>query len=180
MTSVKEHSPQIWHLSKPPKLVQVIRTLRHYAPSWCRKFLQKATHWSRHLNVIRCYGLSRGYHDPRDRILYGSFATLVDFVEHDCAWEIQRSKGAMGRRDAVDGLAYLDWCIEESSIPGQKAFGQNAKDLYLWWTEIRPARVPWWEIVISQGSNVDKETEYEQEDQFMLSALVRIRLELWT
>ncbi len=155
------------------KLIDVVRFVRHYLPRWCRPYFQWTVYRLRRLHEIRCYGLRPGYHDARERILYGSFAALVDFVEHDCAWEHQRSENKPGRRSVEDGLIYLDWCAGlKDGPPHQVECGRLAKELYLWWTVGRPAR--------PEIETAEQEIAHDMEDQTMLKKLVSIRLDLWT
>lgn len=174
MKSVSAPCPRpYWRFSKPRRIVSFLRFVRHYLPRWCRSFFQRSTYYFLRLHEIRCYGLEPGYHDARERILYGSFAALVDFVEHDAAWEHQRSESCPGRRSAEDGIAYLDWCAGlKDGPPHQVEAGRVAKELYLWWTVERPAR--------PEIETQAQEDHYDVEDQAKLAELIRIRMDLWT
>lgn len=130
------------------------------------------------LHNIRCYGLYPGYHDARERILYGSFATLMDHVEYDCAWLLQMESGRVGRRSREDGLSWLNSriSITDPNYKVESANSQIIKDLYLWWTDIRPARIPWYE----NENGIASEEINDAEDQEMLSKLVLVWIFLWT
>ena len=100
-------------------------------------------------------------HEMDTRILHGLFETLVDFVEHEkahmqyiaeqakkmdentsvahIAHATKRTKRTLPNREK--GLEHLDWEIslgEES--PYQSATAKEAKELYLWWKDVRPTR----------------------------------------
>lgn len=148
--------------------------------------------------------LSRDYHEVDTRMLYGTFSLLVDFVEIEKAWmELicnrdykRRWWNLLGRfRDREMGLAYLDWEItligsETDSRQGKDA--QIIKDLYLWWTEVRPKRMDpydlmdgWDDMSSEEKSSVSRqinniETAEYKEDNEMLKKLIDVRDSLWT
>lgn len=151
-----------------------------------------AFHW-RHTLVIP--GLMRGYAEPQDLILYGSFAALEQFMNDP--WTHQ-----------------TDWYENRH----HKKTWQTACKLHYWWTKVRPSRqdpmdsfdsdmdlihhmepnldengkpysytMVWhentheykeWRKICAAFDIFDKECY--REDQSMLKRLIHIRRELWS
>ncbi len=95
------------------------------------------------------------WHESDDRLLYGLFAILVDFIEVEKSgygperpWWFKLRFLRWGKYRSVEGgLAHLDWEIalkDNGDYPElcnkQSKAAQEQKDLYLWWTTIRPNR----------------------------------------
>lgn len=128
-------------------------------------------------------GLKPGHwHELDDRILYGLFNELVDFVEIDKAWMFVvfdeeafekhnfpksfRNRFLRWRnfRCPEAGIAHINWEItleEESAIQAG-----NAKELlflYDWWKNIRPERPDAWEASGYNRMDCDFDTEPKKE-----------------
>lgn len=103
--------------------------------------------------------LSYGYHDTRERMLYGTFSLLVDYVELELSHMHRESprpwysKGIFrikSFRCVDDGIKHLMW---ETSLTGpayagdhQATTAKEVLDLYFWWTKIRPLRQDPWDL----------------------------------
>lgn len=174
--------------------------------------------------------LKRGqWYDLDTRIIECLFNELVNFVEIEqasrYAWtEENRKKFKIkdGKRNPEAGLAALDWAAAlkydddwmdktdqmYGQPTGQAMAAKEMKQLYIWWTVIRPVRPEpmeasgWSEYcaknpVFSVGEcfgDDDKreeqrkilsvcnliEASYEQEDEDMLIRLIKVRKSLWT
>jgi hypothetical protein len=170
------------------------------------------------------------YMDLSERILYCLFDELVDFVEielayHNFRWTEEKAKqlswwqGGKWRtrtwRSREAGMDYLEWAsdltdaefIPEGSdrkpeLTFQATCAREIRELYLWWTEIRPKRFDPYDrpefdnpnlFTLNEVSAEDKkkrreffdrvrklETDHMNEDQEMLIRLVKIRKGLWT
>lgn len=183
--------------------------------------------WINRYDIIRT-GLPRTYHDGDTRILHGMFSILVDFVEIEKThmqyvfnenndprpWWARRPWRFFNYRSSQAGLAYLDWEMTlddqdtsaDDCVISQAQAAREIRDLYIWWTQVRPARVDphdasGWTAYIKgqkQAGNDgldfsndeqvsilikklhDLETQYHQEDQDYLMRLIKVRLHLWT
>lgn len=109
-------------------------------------------------NIIKISSLKPDYYDTDTRMLHGMFDLLVDFIEiekahmHKVFSEEFRNQNYFKKelywalhlftevRDREQGLAYLDWEINESDCKGQAECAKEQKELYLWWKDIRPNR----------------------------------------
>lgn len=105
--------------------------------------------WIKHRTTDKYHivklGLPPGYYDIDHRMLYACFALLVEFVEYEY------------------NNADWEWDEEHQKV------GKEIKELYNWWTNIRPNR----EILPCYG------TEYVDDD-IQLVRLIKIREYLWT
>lgn len=102
--------------------------------------------------------LPYGYHDTRERVLYGMFSLLVDYVELELAHmattdsKVRRpwwSKGIFrfkSFRCPEDGIQHLLWEASLTSHDPQAETAREVLDLYFWWTKIRPLRQDPWSI----------------------------------
>ena len=164
--------------------------------------------------------LKPGYYDIDTRILHSNFTLLVDFVEIEKAslqyffasYEEAKNNSRVSFNKLTKeqkkelGLQYLNWEIEndEEFFPKQqKVSAKEIKNLYLWWTEVRPSRIDPYdkyeeELDELSGSlnnmpeknkkkliNLYKkiaklEDQYEKEDDAMLIRLMNVRRNLWT
>lgn len=87
-------------------------------------------------------GLKPGYHEINERMLHACFALLVEYVEIGLGSKNHDSEF----KDPVKrGLEHLDWEINDPQCAGPQAeLAADVKDLYLWWTVERPARLDGW------------------------------------
>lgn len=169
--------------------------------------------------------LPKDYHEPDTRLLHANFQILKDFVEielaamHSAVEEDDPDTDEVGTflqkfgkklrrnrrqqlRQPEKGLAYLDWEISDTSGP-QQTSAMEKKEIYLWWTQARPARVDLYdcELLRDPNENPDEdfgsifnrpynreiherrnqlENFYHNEDEEMLIRLIKIRHSLWT
>jgi hypothetical protein len=158
-----------------------------------------------------------GYMDPDTRLMMTNFQILKDYVEIELAAMNEatnncegdeplhkamgrfRKKYRRGHRYPDKGLQYLDWEIKECAGNVQGTTAAEKKELYLWWTQYRPARLEvysdpliWGKDERSgedlfNGSNAweyhlchELENMYHREDEEMLIRLMKIRTSLWT
>lgn len=181
--------------------------------------LHRTTH---RYHIIKT-GLTPDYHDIDTLMLHGNFNLLVDYVEIQLAsnnlsasyeYNIPFFKGLKYKfsnwRSREHGLDHLQWektLTEESPQQAERAIA--VEKLYLWWKDIRPARV---EVEYAKHPNAEKfgfmgvlsekyQTEYPDEynawsasakasinqedawydeDTEMLIELMKIRRGLWT
>lgn len=164
--------------------------------------------------------LKPGYYDIDTRILHSNFSLLVDFVEIEKAslqyffasYEEAKNKSRVSFNKLTKeqkkelGLQYLNWEIEndqEFFPKQQKVSAKEIKNLYLWWTEVRPSRIDPYDKYeeeldkmsspLGTMSEKDKkklinlykkigklEEQYEKEDDAMLIRLMNVRRNLWT
>jgi len=158
--------------------------------------------------------LKPDYYDADTRLLHGMFALLVDFVEVEKAWmqailceDYKRPFWKLNSRfrERELGLKYLDWEITLITSKHDDLQGENAKiikELYLWWVDIRPARMDPYDLMddlperkgsmFSRINEKDPERDkvYEQinylekdyflEDTKMMEKLISVRGSLWT
>lgn len=164
--------------------------------------------------------LKPGYYDPDTRMLQAVFQILQDYVEielasmHDVVSDGDASESTgnflkrLGRkiasrrkrndRNPESGLAYLDWEINETG-GNQASDAAEKKELYLWWTQYRPARLNPYDTpmiplerngpIFNQPPGTNREAYklihnlenlYHAEDENMLIRLMKIRSSLWT
>ena len=164
--------------------------------------------------------LEPGYYDIDTRILHSNFSLLVDFVEIEKAslqyffasYEEAKNNSRVSFNKLTKeqkkelGLQYLNWEIEndEEFFPKQqKVSAKEIKNLYLWWTEVRPSRIDPYDKyeeeldelsgslnnmpeknkkkLINLYKKIGKlEDQYEKEDDAMLIRLMNVRRNLWT
>lgn len=165
----------------------------------------------------------------RDRdlvMLCANFQILVDFVEKELPY-MSRLCGEPSRwhrwmerlpvlswyvdccRFPQQGIEHLKWAIslgEES--PSQAEYAKEQLDLYLWWTQVRPARIDPFDMVedrpigsiqelFADGKTVEAQQikdayfeslrkagaiddAYDVEDEAQLIRLMKVRTGLWT
>lgn len=171
-------------------------------------------------------GLPKGkFHECETLMLHGMFAILVDFVEIQKAWsEVIWNEAPVPFwvnprikllrwfkfRSRELGLKYLDWEISlgpNGGGMGQSDAARETKELYIWWKDIRPARVcaykasgleewakantpagkrfsfrnakdPVWKELSDKMSSIEE--QYAKEDQDMMYRLIEIRNSMWT
>ena len=159
--------------------------------------------------------LKPDYYDCDTRLLHGMFALLVDFVEIEKAWmeaifneNYKRPFWKLDSRfrEREMGLKYLDWEITLINSEHDNLQGENAKiikELYLWWVDIRPARMDPYDLMPDPELDEDgkeiwfpkkpdpkrtemfKKIDYLERDYFledtqMMEKLVGVRGSLWT
>lgn len=190
--------------------------------------------WIRYRTVDRYHivrtGLEPGYQSVNSVILHSSFNILKDYVELGLGRRMMYTSDGyvpsfsekyipfydriFKRRYVSHGMKYLDWAatLDDPSLPVSQRSDQQAidareiRELYLWWTKIRPARklhdVPLYSdqglgMLSSLDTDFDHsapdyvessrihrlndqlESEWESEDTGMLIRLVKIRDALW-
>lgn len=169
--------------------------------------------------------LEKDYHEPDTRLLYANFQILKDFVEielasmHSAAEEDDSDKDEVGTflqkfgkklrrnrrqqlRQPEKGLAYLDWEISDTSGT-QQSSAVEKKEIYLWWTQARPARADLYSSELLRDPDEEPNEDlgaifnrpynreyherrnkleqfYHNEDEEMLIRLIKIRQSLWT
>jgi hypothetical protein len=152
-------------------------------------------------------GLKPGqYYEFDTKVLHGLFNELVDYVEVELAHTMKAYKDRdykfKNGRCKQAGLDHLDWACAlrmgtdfnldlddpDYDKPTRQAISsQKIKDLYLWWTEIRPLRLDpldlYDTIEHSKRETLDKIDEisqmYDDEDTNMLTHLISIRHDIW-
>jgi hypothetical protein len=171
-------------------------------------------------------GLEKGvWHETETRMLHANFMLLVEYVETQEAlmmvmcnndpaltfWEKVCYRTWLPFRSRRLGIRRLDWAIDLDAAEheginfGQSYSAMEIKDLYLWWTDERPARPdPWVVYKVPEphdpedfmGSQdpedvkadrynkyklIDQmEYAYLREDEEMLIRLIKIRRSMWT
>ena len=140
-------------------------------------------------------GLIRGqWYDFDTRIIHGLFNELVNFVEIELAHlsKFNEDKNFKFRRGRSIEAAYyyFEWAESLKDFDGKKS--QQAKDarkireLYEWWTKIRPNRINPHEsndcnTTLKKAKKAfDIEDQYLKEDTQMLISLIKLRSSLWT
>ena len=172
-----------------------------------------------------------GYYEVDTRLIHSAFNLLVDYIEVECAHmnslsnkEKKKSKPWWSKgltrfksfRDRQSGLDYLDWemTLDDPKLNEYERSDRQAQaareklELYIWWTQKRPARIDsmdlsgWSDYCDTKRVDelfstpkdeleqdyVDKildktseiENKYEVEDEEMLIRLIKIRKTLWT
>jgi len=156
---------------------------------------------SRRYHIVNT-GMEPGYYDTDTRMLHVNFNLLVDFVEIEKAWMNIWSDGFKYSklpwfdrkfrrfRSPEDGIAYLNWEIEQTSCPGQSKAAKTILEIYTWWKETRPNRpdpyveANYYEVFKDDLVEVQRvrkiEAKYDKEDEQMLIRLIKIRQFLWT
>jgi hypothetical protein len=199
---------------------------------WFRQRYIKQTH------MVPTYLPKGEYVEFDTRLLHAVFGMLRDFVETDMAYD-QLSWGSFTVEDGDVpaptnepwwvksrlthwgvlrsrelGMKRCEWHISlatraEDPNVRQAAMGQEIKDLYLWWMDVRPNRKEPGDISGSnkmfEGDNWDRifdddaetqpsrtdyhaaimldaelEKKYKQEDEDMLIRVIKLRESLWT
>lgn len=138
-------------------------------------------------------GLTPGYYyEFDDRILYGLFNELVEFVEIQLAHislhnDTKKYQFKDGRcvAAAYDYFAWADSLTEEWDLPLKQSM-QTVQELYEWWTISRPQRIESHEITPATHGNdflnirISNDYDYYQEDTQQIIRLIKIRQNLWT
>jgi len=191
-----------------------------------KTYLKDIERWIAHRTYDKYHvvktDLKPGYYDIDTRILHSNFTLLVDFVEIEKASlqyffaSHERTKKFGSRVNFNNltkaqkrelGLQYLDWEINNTDEPffpeRQRESAKETKELYLWWTDVRPSRIDPYDkyeeeldkfsgsILNMDGKNKKKmmalykkigklEDQYEKEDETMLIRLMKNRKNLWT
>jgi hypothetical protein len=101
-------------------------------------------------NTIRIESLPPTWSDRDEVLLHGAFQVLKDFVEKEDPFE----------------LFDASW---------HKSEWLEIRNLYTWWTIIRPAREDY-----NIHTSLDTRDKYDKEDEEMLVKLVKLRSFLWT
>jgi len=161
-------------------------------------------------------GLKPNYYDKDTLLLHANFSLLKDFVEIEKAWmeailnkDYKRPWWKLNSRfrNREYGIEYLDWeiTLDNGTDEGNKPQAEAArvvKELYLWWVDLRPARMDPYELLPDSFPDKedffdfskplsDKKKEiykkidalekrYQEEDTEMLIKLINIRQNLWT
>ena len=152
-------------------------------------------------------GLKPGqYYEFDTKVLHGLFNELVDYVEVELANTMKAYKDRdykfKNGRCKQAGLDHLDWACSlkmgtdfnldlddpDYDKPTKQAISsQKIKDLYLWWTEIRPLRLDPLDLYDTIEhtkretlKKIDEISEmYTDEDTSMLIHLISIREDIW-
>jgi len=106
------------------------------------------------------------WYDTNTRLMHGMFQLLVDFVELEKAHmqvifgeeNAPRYMRKANYRNGIMGLKYLDWEITLGK-EGGKDQSKNAKivrDLYIWWTGVRPQREDLMDVKGSMGVSTNE------------------------
>lgn len=173
----------------------IYNEIRHYVR---RRWVDK-THFLK-------TGLKPGhYYELDKRILHGLFNELVDFVEIELAhlslWDRTKKYRFKNGRSVEAAYEYFEWATnlkydEDWMVnPEDDRYGEltdqakaaiKIKELYEWWTKIRPLRDdPYLTInKDTHGENYFEAIAFVEEDQYnedneMLIRLIKIRRELW-
>ena len=198
--------------------------------------IQNVRHWFAYRTYNRFHvvktGLPPGYYEPEVQLLHSSFNILKDFVEvelawHSYMWSDERKSATVAEkyvpfyrafkpfRSREWGLKHLEWAstLDDPILPLHERCDHQARDareireLYLWWTDHRPARK---EVELPKfddqglgflgildddfdsdasdykefGSATQQNNElhklWDEEDTDMLIRLMKIRKSLWT
>ena len=162
--------------------------------------------WIDKIHYLRT-GLPPGeYYDTDYRILHGLFNELVIYVESELAsfskYESDKKYKFVKGRCKEAGLDYLNWAGKlkldekygvqkddpEYGKPSNQAIdSKKIRELYDWWTVVRPNRYDPYELFSKEthGKEYYKligelEDRYSAEDTAMLIELVKIRGSLWS
>jgi len=164
-------------------------------------------------------GLKPDYYDKDTLLLHGMFSLLKDFVEIEKGWmelicnnDYKRPWWKLNSRfrNREYGIKYLDWeiTLDNDTDEGNKRQADAARDvkeLYLWWVDIRPARMDPYDLMpdpdddtnfkewfydLNKPMSDEKkkvykeidilEKKYDDEDTEMMKKLIKIRRSLWT
>ena len=162
--------------------------------------------WIDKIHYLRT-GLPPGeYYDTDYRILHGLFNELVIYVESELAsfskYESDKKYKFVKGRCKEAGLDYLNWAGKlkldekygvqkddpEYGKPSNQAIdSKKIRELYDWWTVVRPNRYDTYELFSKEthGKEYYKligelEDRYSAEDTAMLIELIKIRGAIWT
>ncbi|PWU00808.1 MAG: hypothetical protein C5B52_08295 [Bacteroidetes bacterium] len=143
---------------------------KHRLPKLYRPVLWKykgIKDWIRYRTIDRYHvietGLKPGYHEFDEKILYGSFTMLKDFVEIEVAshFHVQnRDEFPYSKKEKLPlyrrlfyrrpdlGIKHLEWeaTLDDPSLPPTQQFPSQAiaareiLKLYRWWVDTRPKR----------------------------------------
>lgn len=134
-----------------------------YSPisNWIRKFTNQIRYRIARYHVVST-DLSPGYYDKDTLLLCSAFTLLKDFVEvekasmeHVCNNTPYKMNPLLKYvpyykditfRSRELGLNYLEWetkleCDEFDDCLNQAQRAEEVRELYLWWVDVRPARV---------------------------------------
>jgi hypothetical protein len=197
---------------------------------------EAVSNWIRYRTYDRYHivstGLEPNYHSIDKLMLHVNFNMLKDFIEVEQAWRtyswsdeyksaswfekhmpFYRTFYKFRRPDL--GIQHLDWAatLDDPALPPNERSDHQAitareiKLLYIWWTQIRPARVehthPDYEqqglgflgffdidfdkdaedykkYIASMDAINEQAEDWEKEDEEMLIRLIRVRRSLWT
>jgi len=193
--------------------------------------------WWQGTPTIKIRGLEKGYHDADQKMLYGNFQLLVDYVEQECAymniWSHSEYKYPnwfirtfTDWRDAGMGLKYVIWganldnpnMCDTDNIHLNVRQAESNKEvlkLYNWWVNIRPNRLDEMDAsgysdyynkrraaqeekdgfrsiwagfesdhsdelqhVLAESHRIEQ--KYADEDDEMLTRLIKVRHDMWT
>ena len=112
------------------------------------------------------------WHELDDRILYCVMDSFVDFCLNDLC---QYSHSQFSSKEE----ALLNWFAEMSQPDEHNDYSKEVVEMqtiYQWWTTSRPIRP----ISSSTLSWYELSTQYDQEDDDMLTRLIKIRKSLWS
>ena len=173
----------------------IYNEIRHYV---CNRWVDK-THYLK-------TGLKPGhYYELDKRILYGLFNELVDFVEMDLShlskYNTDKKYHFKNCRCIEAAYDYFEWATnlkydEDWMVnPEDNRYGKltdqakaaiKIKELYEWWTKIRPLRDDPWTTINrdTHGENYFESIAFVEDYQYnedteMLIKLIRLRRELW-
>ena len=125
-------------------------------------------------------GLSPGWHDVDERMLYGCMALLSSYIERE-------HDGAESLQEFVDELS----ADKEHDHRGQVTNDTGALAIYRWWAVERPAALKreddtlmdWYDGGRAEEAfqlHTETARKNEARDQEMLHRLIDIRRSLWT
>lgn len=200
-----------------PNVVPFARRRGWLSVTWYAIQTRLLNKFRRRKNTVTMKALTRGqWYDCDTRLFEAGFQILVDYVEGELAWmELINQRKArwhhrwFGIRNARElGLRMLEWEIqlgEDSTTQSEAA--TEIRDLYLWYKDVRPARLDTWRDVPDRpfvveerddGSKylpsfhedeeyvagihlaAEREEADEQEDTDQLIRIMKIRRSMWT
>jgi hypothetical protein len=201
-TSKKTYPIRYWLTETLPVSLHILRRKFLSEPIWWVRYRTIDR-----TNVISINSLKPGWHDRSERLLHASFQILVDFVELELS-RAHSGKTFLSRyrRNPEAGLKHLEWEINDpdcnvGNYPTQSDLAKEKRELYLWWTKRRPYRWDIWTCPEIWGPEKKKNKDafgdttmdtnrytkaelldafYVDEDDEMLSRLIKIRHSLWT
>jgi hypothetical protein len=207
MTKVRAISPNV--LNRKDSYwydFPVIRTIHWYLIQLRRTIINLL----RRHNVVCMHALRRGeWYDSDTRVFEACFQILVDYVEKELAWMQLLTEGHARwyhrwvpiKNGRELGLRYLAWEVQlGDDSPHQSQSSAIIKDLYLWYKDVRPARIDPWNalpdpiITIREGGSVEPDPEaaaagtkafneeelFTTEDNEQLIRLIQVRGSMWT